>query len=60
MEFVRMNVAGTPGKDPFFRVELEDKEIESVVSVLRSGWLTTGSQTLQFEQEFAAYVGGGV
>lgn len=55
-----MNVPETPGKVPFFRVELEDEEIESVVSVLRSGWLTTGSQTLQFEQEFAAYVGGGV
>lgn len=50
----------SPTKVPFFRLELEEQEIESVVSVMRSGWLTTGSQTVEFEKEFASYVGGGV
>jgi dTDP-4-amino-4,6-dideoxygalactose transaminase len=27
---------------------------------LRSGWLTTGPKTKRFEQEFAAFIGGGV
>jgi dTDP-4-amino-4,6-dideoxygalactose transaminase len=34
-----------------------DEEIAEVVAVLRSGWLTTGPRTAQFEQEFRAYVG---
>lgn len=55
-----MNSIISPPKVPFFRLELEEREIESVVSVMRSGWLTTGSQAMQFENEFAAYVGGGV
>lgn len=52
--------ASSPAKVPFFRLELEESEIESVVAVLRSGWLTTGSQAVQFEKEFAAYIGGNV
>ncbi len=44
-------------KVPFFRVELSPQEIEDVTAVLRSGWLTTGPRTRQFEQEFAAAVG---
>jgi dTDP-4-amino-4,6-dideoxygalactose transaminase len=55
-----MNVTVASLKVPFFRVELDEEEIQSVIDVLRSGWLTTGSQALQFEQEFAAFVGGGV
>lgn len=50
----------SPAKVPFFRLELDEQEIDSVVSVMRSGWLTTGNQAMQFEKEFAAYVGGGV
>lgn len=45
---------------PYFRLELDDDEIDSVVDVLRSGWLTTGPQVAAFEQEFAEFVGGGV
>jgi dTDP-4-amino-4,6-dideoxygalactose transaminase len=54
-----MNVTVASLKVPFFRVELDEEEIQSVVEVLRSGWLTTGSEARQFEQEFAAFVGGG-
>jgi len=38
---------------PFFRPELGPSEIEEVVAVLRSGWLTTGPRVKRFEQEFA-------
>jgi perosamine synthetase len=42
---------------PFFRPDLEEPEVNEVVAVLRSGWLTTGSRVHRFEQEFAAAVG---
>src|SRR5271154_5013217 len=42
---------------PFNRPEISDAEIAEVVSTLRSGWLTTGVRTAQFEKEFKAYVG---
>lgn len=34
-----------------------EEEIAEVVDTLRSGWLSTGPKTRQFEAEFAAYVG---
>jgi len=42
---------------PFALPLLGEAEIEGVLECLRSGWLTTGPKTKQFEQEFAAYVG---
>lgn len=42
---------------PFNRPEIDDAEIAEVVSTLRSGWLTTGVRTAQFEKDFKAYVG---
>jgi dTDP-4-amino-4,6-dideoxygalactose transaminase len=53
-------VNATSLKVPFFRLELDEEEINSVASVLRSGWLTTGSQVASFEREFAEFVGGDV
>jgi len=47
-------------KVPFFRLELDEEDINSVASVLRSGWLTTGPQVASFEREFAEFVGGDV
>lgn len=44
-------------KVPFFRPEIGEAEIEAVVSVLRSGWLTTGPQAAAFEKGFAEAVG---
>lgn len=35
--------------------DITDKEIELVVEALRSGWITTGSKTKQFEKEIANY-----
>jgi len=45
---------------PFFRIDLDDADVQAVVSVLRSGWLTTGPETEAFEREFADFIGGGV
>jgi dTDP-4-amino-4,6-dideoxygalactose transaminase len=42
---------------PFNLPTIEDEEINEVVTTLRSGWLTTGPKTAQFESEFKAYVG---
>jgi dTDP-4-amino-4,6-dideoxygalactose transaminase len=42
---------------PFFRPALSEAEIQDVVECLRSGWLTTGPRTKQFEARFAEYVG---
>ena len=42
---------------PFHVPEIGEEEIKSVVETLRSGWLTTGSKTKQFEAEFAQRVG---
>jgi dTDP-4-amino-4,6-dideoxygalactose transaminase len=42
---------------PFNRPEIDDAEIAEVVATLRSGWLTTGVRTAQFEKEFRDYVG---
>ena len=42
---------------PFFRPEIGDEEIAEVTACLRSGWLTSGPRTKQFEEEFAKAVG---
>lgn len=45
---------------PFALPEIGEEEIEAVVECLRSGWVTTGPKTKQFEKEFADYIGDGV
>jgi dTDP-4-amino-4,6-dideoxygalactose transaminase len=42
---------------PFAFPETDETEIEAVAEVIRSGWVTTGPKTHQFEAEFAAAVG---
>jgi perosamine synthetase len=42
---------------PFSKISVGWREIWSIIKVLRSGWLTTGKVTKQFEKEFAEYVG---
>ena len=42
---------------PFALPQLGQEEVDGVLECLRSGWLTTGPKTKQFEAEFAAYVG---
>jgi dTDP-4-amino-4,6-dideoxygalactose transaminase len=43
-------------KLPFYKPSIGPEEIEEVVDTLKSGWLTTGPKTKQFEKEFAAYL----
>jgi dTDP-4-amino-4,6-dideoxygalactose transaminase len=45
---------------PFSLPEIGDDEINEVVDSLRSGWVTTGPKTKQFEADFAAYLGDNV
>jgi len=42
---------------PFALPDITDEEIRAVTAVLRSGWLTTGSEAKAFEAEFARAVG---
>jgi perosamine synthetase len=42
---------------PFYKPCIGPGEIDEVVATLKSGWLTTGPRTKQFEREFAAYLG---
>lgn len=42
---------------PFALPSIGEEEIASVVHTMRSGWLTTGPRTKEFEEAFAASVG---
>jgi dTDP-4-amino-4,6-dideoxygalactose transaminase len=42
---------------PFHRPAIGSEEMRAVEQVLASGWLTTGPVAMEFEREFAAYVG---
>jgi perosamine synthetase len=50
--------ASSPEFLPFALPDLTEAEIEAVVSVLRSGWITTGPRTREFEARFARATGG--
>lgn len=40
---------------PFSPPRIDDETINAVAEVLRSGWITTGPKTKQFEKEISAY-----
>ena len=42
---------------PFFKPSFSSQEEKAIVDVLHSGWLTTGTETLQFEKEFSSFIG---
>jgi len=51
---------GKPIRDtllPYGRQSIDEKDVQSVVDVLRSDWLTTGPMVETFEQEIARFVG---
>lgn len=45
---------------PFALPDIDEDDIAEVVSALRSGWITTGPKTNQFELDFGAALGGGL
>jgi dTDP-4-amino-4,6-dideoxygalactose transaminase len=42
---------------PLFDIRLRDDEVAAVEETLRSGWLTMGPRTQQFERDFAEHLG---
>ncbi len=42
---------------PFSRPSIQREEIDAVVEVLTSGWITTGRKNSEFEQRFCDYIG---
>jgi UDP-4-amino-4-deoxy-L-arabinose-oxoglutarate aminotransferase len=44
---------------PFSKPSISEEEIAAVAQVLRSGWITTGPKTSEFEESFARYCGAG-
>lgn len=47
----------SPWKVPLADLNLSPQEIEAVTSVMRSGWLSMGPKTQEFEAEFARFLG---
>ena len=51
---------GTPVREallPYGRQSLDEADIQAVVEVLKSDWLTTGPKVIEFDERFAAWVG---
>jgi dTDP-4-amino-4,6-dideoxygalactose transaminase len=42
---------------PFSPPDITDAEIEEVIKTLKSGWITTGPRTKEFEKKIAEYIG---
>src|ERR1035441_1869336 len=42
---------------PYGRQSVEDADVQAVVKVLKSDWLTTGPNVGEFEERFAAWIG---
>jgi len=52
-----VKVRSRPLQVPFHRASVGEEEIHAVSEVIRSGWMTMGPKTFEFEREFARYVG---
>jgi dTDP-4-amino-4,6-dideoxygalactose transaminase len=53
----RISIFEERGFLPFALPDITEDEIGEVVDSLRSGWLTTGPKTRQFEREFSEFIG---
>src|SRR5437660_9650484 len=42
---------------PFHRASVGEEEVQAMSEAIRSGWMTMGPKTFEFEEEFAKYVG---
>lgn len=54
---VSMAATDTFPELPLFDLRLEPQDLEAVADTLRSGWLTLGPRTAEFEEAFAAHLG---
>jgi dTDP-4-amino-4,6-dideoxygalactose transaminase len=52
-----MPATGTSPEIPLFDLRLDPEDVEAVMEVLRSGWLTMGPRINEFEQVFAEHLG---
>jgi perosamine synthetase len=52
-----LSTSTTVRQVPFHRPSFDDRELKAIEEVLRSGWITTGERTREFERRFAEYVG---
>src|SRR3954453_4653471 len=52
-----MPATGTFPEVPLFDLRLDPEDIEAVMEGLRSGWLTMGPRTAEFEETFAEHLG---
>lgn len=50
MEQIKRNISFSPP-------DISDLEIDEVVSAMKSGWITTGPRTKEFENKIAAFIG---
>lgn len=44
-------------KVPFYKIPISEREIKAVTDQVKSGWLTFGEKTEEFEEKFAKYIG---
>jgi len=52
-----VNGTSPPLQIPFHRACVGEEEVQAVSEVIRSGWLTMGPKTIEFESEFARFIG---
>jgi dTDP-4-amino-4,6-dideoxygalactose transaminase len=52
-----MNTKAAMIRVPFHAAAMGEEEVRAVSEVIRSGWLTMGARTFEFECRFASYVG---
>ena len=42
---------------PFHKTHITEEEVDAVSQTIRSGWLTMGPKTIEFEEEFRKFIG---
>ena len=42
---------------PFHKTHTTDEELNAAIEAIRSGWLTMGPKTVEFENQFKEYIG---
>jgi dTDP-4-amino-4,6-dideoxygalactose transaminase len=52
-----MSAAGAFPEVPLFDLRLDEQDVQAVMDVLRSGWLTMGPRIAEFERAFAQHLG---